>query len=145
MAKFDEFIDSQLPSILQPGEQPLYRAYVTRAPGLLWQMILAGGLLVFLMTKAYFAVVTNRRLILIRTKLGFFGPKAMNQGIEELPLASIEKVTTSGLLNNRSITFHKTDGQRDTVRIAPWFKFVDDQARFLNEMPQRVTTKQLGA
>lgn len=143
MAKFDGFIDSQLPTLLQPGEQPLYRAYVTRQPGLFWQLILGGGLFVFLMTKAYFAVVTNRRLILIRTKLGMFGPKAENLGIEEVPLASIEKVTTSGFLNNRSITFHKAGGQRDTIRIAPWFKFVDGQAAFLKEMPERVTTKQL--
>lgn len=143
MARFDDFIDSQLPSLLQAGERPLYRANVTRAPGLFWRMVLSGGLLVFLMTKACFAVVTDRRLILIRTRLGFFGPKAMNLGIEEVPLSSIAKVTTSGLLDNRSITFHKTDGQSDTVRVAPWFEFVDQQSAFSNEMPQRVTTKQL--
>lgn len=141
--KFDDYINQQLPSILQPGEQPLYRAYVTRMPGLIWQIILGGGLFTFLMTKAYFGVVTNRRVVLIRTKLGMFGPKMANEGTEEIPLTEIQKVTTSGLLNNRSITFHKTNGQKDTIRIAPWFKFVEGQKAFLNEMPERVTTRQL--
>ncbi len=145
MAKFDAFIDQQLQGILQPGEQPLYRAYVTRQPGLIWQILLMGGLFLFLMTKAYFAVLTNRRLILIRTSLGLFGPGQVNNGVEEIPVANINNVTTSGFLNNRSITFHKTDGSKDTIRIMPWFKQVDGQAAFLNEMPQRVSTKQLPA
>jgi hypothetical protein len=143
MAKFDPFIDQQLQGILQPGEQPLYRAYVTRQPGLFWQFILAGGLLLFLMTKAYFAVLTNRRLILIRTKLGLFGPGQANNGVEEIPIQAIQNVTTSGILNNRSITFHKADGTKDTVRIMPWFKQVDGQRAFLDEMPARVSSKQL--
>jgi hypothetical protein len=141
--KYDDFINQQLPSILQPGEQPLYRAYVTRMPGLFWQIILGGGLFTFLMTKAYFGVVTNRRVVLIRTKLGMFGPGLANTGVEEIPIQQIEKVTTSGLLNNRSITFHKTGGEKDTIRIAPWFKFVEGQKAFLEEMPQRVSNRQL--
>jgi hypothetical protein len=141
--KFDDYIDQQLPLILQPGEQPLYRAYVTRMPGLFWQIVLGGGLFVFLMTKAYFGVVTNRRVVLIRTKLGMFGPKMANEGTEEIALHDIERVTTSGFMNNRSITFHKVGGVQDTIRIAPWFKFVEGQKAFLNEMPERVNTKQL--
>jgi hypothetical protein len=143
--KFDTYIDEQLRTILQPGEQPLYRAYVTKQPGLFWQLILLGGLLLFLMTKAYFAVLTNRRLILIRTSMGLFGPGMANNGLEEIPLHQVERVTTSGFLNNRSITFHKAGGERETVRIAPWFKFVEGQKAFLEEMPERVNTKQLPA
>jgi hypothetical protein len=62
--------------MLQPGEHVIHAAYMRRQPGLLMQLFLVGGLLLFLMTKAYFVVLTNRRLILIRTKMSFWSGEA---------------------------------------------------------------------
>lgn len=137
--KSDAFIDEQLRGLLEPGEAPLYRAFVTRQPGLLWQL-LSLGVFLFLMTKAYFVVLTDRRLILIRTPLGLFGPGHANQGVESIPRAQIAHVTTSGVLNNRSITFHLVEGPRSTLRISPWFKTVSGQRAFLEDMPEHLNT-----
>src|SRR5262245_62471076 len=101
---------SQVGPMLGQGEQVLFMSTMRRQPGLLMQILLIGGVLLFLMTKVYFVALTNRRMILIRTKTGFWSltgtPKHMNLGIEEWDARSIVKVTTSGFANNRSMTFH---------------------------------------
>ena len=137
MTERDTFIQQQLPALLQPGEQVLNTAAVVKQPGLLWQLLLFGGLLLFLMTKAYYAVATDRRVILIRTKMGMWGPKMVNLGTEIIDNAQISKVTTSGFANNRSITFHTQSGA-NTVRIAPWSKIVTGQKEFLEQVPDRL-------
>ncbi len=145
MTAQDQYLQSQLPQILQPGEQVLHVAYMRRQPGLMMQLLLVGGLLLFLMTKAYFAVLTNRRLILVRTKMGFWtgGPKLMNLGVEEYDARGIQNVTVSGFANNRSMTFHMADGTKQTLRISPWFKQIGGTKAFFEGVPQLVTSGQL--
>ncbi|MFO0755269.1 MAG: hypothetical protein U0359_02185 [Byssovorax sp.] len=145
MSKQDDYLQSQLPQILQPGEQVLFAAYMRRQPGLLMQLLLVGGLLLFMLTKAYFAVLTNRRLILIRTKMSFWtgGPKEMNLGIEQYDAAQIQKVTVSGFANNRSMTFHMADGSKQTLRISPWFKQISGTKAFFEQVPNLVSSGQL--
>lgn len=145
MTPQDRYLQSQLPLILQPGEQVLHAAYMRRQPGLLMQLLLVGGLLLFLMTKAYFAVLTNRRLILVRTKMSFWsgGPKPLNLGIEEYDVRAIQKVTVSGFANNRSMTFHLADGTKQTLRISPWFKQISGTKAFFEAFPQLVASGQL--
>ncbi|MEO6576822.1 MAG: hypothetical protein ABIP89_23445 [Polyangiaceae bacterium] len=145
MTPQDQYLQSQLPQILQPGEQVIHAAYMRRQPGLLVQMLLVGGLFLFLITKAYFVVLTNRRLILIRTKMSFFsgGPKSMNLGIEEYDARGIQNVTVSGFANNRSMTFHMADNTKQTLRISPWFKQISGTKAFFEGVPQMVTSGQL--
>ena len=145
MSKQDDYLQSQLQQILQPGEQVLHAAYMRRQPGLLMQILLVGGLLLFLMTKAYFAVLTNRRLILIRTKMSFWtgGPKEMNLGMEQYDARAIQKVTVSGFANNRSMTFHMADGPAQTLRISPWFKQISGTKAFFEQVPNLVSSGQL--
>lgn len=145
MTKPDEYLQSQVMPMLQPGEQVLQTAYMRRQPGLLMQILLVGGLLLFLMTKAYFAVLTNRRLILIRTKMGFWtgGPKLMNLGVEEHDVRNMQKCTTSGFANNRSMTFHMANGPQVTLRISPWFKQVSGTKAFLDQVPNLINSGQL--
>lgn len=131
--------------MLMPGEQVLHTAYMAKQPGLFWQIMCLGGLLVFLLTKAYYVALTNRRLILIRTKMGFFRPKMANVGVEQFDMAQIAKCTTSGLLNNRSMTFVFQNGARQTLRIAPWAKFVSGNKAFLEQVPQLISSPQLMA
>lgn len=145
MAKQDDYLQSQLPQILQPGERVLHVAYMLRQPGLLMQILLVGGLLLFLITKAYFAVLTDRRLILIRTKMGFWsgGPQCLNLGIEEYDVRQIQKVTVSGLLANRSMTFHMANGPAQTLRIQPMFVRLIGTKEFFEQVPQLVASGQL--
>lgn len=145
MTAQDQYLQSQLAQILQPGEQVLHVAYMRRQPGLLVQMLLVGGLLLMLMTTPYYAVLTNRRLILIKTKMGFFsgGPKPVNLGIEEYDARGIQKVTVSGFLNNRSMTFHMADGKKQTLRISPWFKQISGTKLFFDQVPLMVSSGQL--
>lgn len=128
-----------------PGEQVLHSAYMAKQPGLFWQIMCLGGLLTFLLTKAYYAVLTNRRLILIRTKQGFIRPKMVNVGVEQFDVAQIAKCTTSGLLNNRSMTFVFQNGTRHTLRIAPWVKYVSGNKAFFEQVPQLIGSPQLMA
>jgi hypothetical protein len=134
----DEYLQSQIMPLLQPGEQVLASAYMRRQPGLVMQMLFVGGLLLFLITKAYFVVVTNRRLILIQTKMGFWGggPKQMNLGVEQHDVRSVREVTTSGIANNKSMTWHLHQGGAMTLRISPWGKKIIGTAQFLEQVPQ---------
>ena len=143
----DEYLQTQLQTILQPGEQVLQTAYMRRQPGLLMQMLLIGGLLLYLMTKAYFAVLTNRRLLFIRTKMGFWkgGPQQQNLGIEEYDVRNLRQVTTSGIANNKSMTFHMHQGPAQTLRISPWFTSVKGTKQFLEQVPQIINSGQLAS
>ena len=145
MNENDQYLVSQVNPMLQPGEQVLHFAYMRRQPGLLMQLLLVGGLLLFLMTKVYFAVLTNRRLILIRTKPTFWsgGPQHLNLGVEQFDAGQIREVTTSGFANNRSMTFHMTNGSKETLRISPWFKQITGTAAFFEQVPGLVGSGQL--
>jgi hypothetical protein len=144
MNPLDQYLQSQVGPMLQPGEQVLHTAHMRRQPGLFWQIFLIGGLLLMLMTKVYFAVLTNRRLILVRTKGGFWSgaPKPMNLGIEEYDVRSFKSVKTSGFANNRSMTF-VNDGGSMALRISPWSKAVTGTAAFLEQVPNLINSGQL--
>lgn len=141
----DQYLQSQIMPMLQPGEQVLHTAYMRRQPGLLVQMLFVGGLLLFLITSAYFVVLTNRRVILIRTKMSFWsgGPKLMNLGVDQWDIRSLRGCTSSGFANNRSMTFQFQDGRKDTLRISPWFKKIQGTAMFLEHVPGLLNSGQL--
>jgi hypothetical protein len=109
------------------------------------QLLLVGGLLLFVLTKAYFAVLTNRRLIFTRTKMSFWtgGPQLMNLGVEEYDARGIKNVTVSGFANNRSMTFQMADGSKQTLRISPWGKQIAGTKAFLENVPQLITSGEL--
>lgn len=139
MTERDQFIRNEVTPMLQSDEKILFTAYMVKQPGLIWQLLLVGGLLLFLMTKAYYVAITNRRIIMIRTKQGMFKPAMVNVETETIDLSTISKVTTSGFANNRSMTFHQTDGKKRTLRIAPWSKLVTGQKDFLEKVPQQLS------
>jgi hypothetical protein len=144
MTPLDQYIQSQVGPMLQPGEQMLRFSTMRRQPGLLMQILLVGGLLLMLMTKVYFVVLTNRRLILIRTKGSFWTgtPKPLNLGVEQYDVSTFKKVTTSGIANNRSMVFH-TDTTKMKLRISPWFKSVSGTKDFFEQVPQLINSGQL--
>ena len=138
MTERDQYVESQVASLLQPGEQVRNMAFVIKAPGIMLQILLmmvCGWILIFFMTKHYYAVLTDRRVIFIQTGMGFLSPKMENRGVHEIALSQVQKVTTSGIANNRSFTFHLGAGE-DTYRIAPWSKAMSGQGRWLDEIAQ---------
>jgi hypothetical protein len=141
----DEYLHSQIMPLLQPGEQVLQSAYMRRQPGLAMQMLVVGGLLLFLITKAYFVVLTNRRIILIRTKMSFWsgGPKQMNLEVEQWDIRNVRGATTSGIANNKSMTFQMVQGPAQTLRISPWGKKIAGTAQFLEQVPNILNSGQL--
>ena len=139
----EEFLHSQIGPMLQPGEQIVHTAYMRRQPGLLMQIFLVGGLLLWMMTKAYYVVLTNRRLILIRAKMNWKGlPTQQNLGVEQFDVRNLKNVTTSGWANNRSMTFYFHQGPPQTLRISPWGNKLGSQA-FLDLVPGLVQSGQL--
>jgi hypothetical protein len=140
----DQYIHSQVGPTLEPGERILHWSTMRRQPGLWLQILLIGGLLLALMTKVYLVALTNRRLILIRTKAGFFSgtPKPMSLGIEQYDVRTIKNVSTGGFANNRSMTF-ETDSGKITLRISPWFKSVSGTKAFFEEVPALINSGQL--
>ena len=138
----DEYLQTQLQSILQPGEQVLHTAYMRRQPGLLVQMFFF--LIAFLLTKAYFAVLTNRRLIFIRTKMGAWtGVQNTNLGVEQYDVRALTKCDVGGIANNKSMTFHFSNGPAQTLRISPWFKSVKGTGAFHDQVPALINSGQL--
>lgn len=126
--------------MLAPGEPIRNMAYVLRAPGMLMQIIyiMVCFWLLFFQTKHYYAALTDRRVILIKTKSGFFRPKIVNEGIEQIDLSNVATVTFGGFANNRSITFHGKSGTEETVRIGPMGKICAGQGRFMEDCEQTV-------
>jgi hypothetical protein len=135
--------------MLGPGEQVLHMSTMRRQPGLLMQMLLVGGLFLFVMTKFYFVVLTNRRMILIRSKVGLFSfsgaPQHMNMGVEEWDARNIQKVTVSGFANNRSMTFWMANGPKQTLRISPWMKAITGTKAFFEQVPLMINSGQLAS
>jgi hypothetical protein len=141
----DEYLQSQIIPLLQPDERVLHSAYMRRQPGLLMQIFFVGGLLLFLITKAYFVVLTNRRMILIRTKMSFWtgGPAQSNLGAEQWDIRNLKGCTTSGFANNKSMTFVMHQGRSQTLRISPWGKKIQGTREFFERVPLVINSGQL--
>jgi hypothetical protein len=146
MSKQDDYLQSQLQQILQPGEQVHARRVHAPSAGLLMQILLVGGLLLFMMTKAYFAVLTNRRLIFIRTKMSFWtgGPKEMNIGVEQYDARRHQERHRERLAQQPLDDLpHGGRPSKQTLRISPWFKQISGTKAFFEQVPTLVTSGQL--
>ena len=140
MTERDTYIQSQVQGLLAPGEQIKNMAHVLRAPGMLMQIIYAlvcFWLLLF-QIKHYYAALTDWRVILIKTKSGFFRPQMANEGIEQIDLSTVAQVSFGGFANNRSITFAKKDGTEETIRIGPMSRICAGQGRFMEDCKSSV-------
>jgi len=133
--------------MLQPGEQIRSIAYILRAPGIAMQilLIMVCFWLYFFQVKHYYAALTDRRLILIKTSSGFFRPAIKNAGVEEIPLAGAVNVSTGGFANNKSFTIHRADGSEETFRIGPMGTLCEAQGRFMDDVAATVQALPAGA
>jgi hypothetical protein len=73
LAKFSEDnLRNAVQPHLQPGEQVQYVAYGVKQPNILLLVLLLGGILGALLTRHYVIALTERRLIVVQVKGGFF-------------------------------------------------------------------------
>ena len=134
MNKRDEFLKSEMARLLQPGEQVLHTATAFTGPVLLASLF--GVLGQVLLIKHYFAVLTNRRLLLIRSSMGMFGLKPLNRGVIEFPFDSLAAVRVGGVFNQRKLTLEGRDGSRVTVRLNSMVRQVSGQKEFCAQAPE---------
>ena len=138
----DEFLNDEFDKIKQPGEQILGTGLGWFGPGIWAQVLLLGGLAAFLLMKFHYAILTNRRLILIRTQSGLLKIKKENHGVESLPAAGLAEVELRGKLNQRRILLKGHDGATRVFRMNTIAPQVSGQKQFpqlaVNELNQQI-------
>jgi hypothetical protein len=78
--KADQWLEAELGKLLGPGERVMHQAYtLDHDPSQV------GG-------SAYWAALTTDRLVLIKARVGAFGPLLENQGVTPIPRAAIRAV-----------------------------------------------------
>lgn len=132
MSARDEFLKKEAARMLQPGESVLNTATVFTGP-LFWSSLL-GVFGQLLMLTHYFAVLTNRRLILIQTGMSFTGVKSENRGVTEIPIAELSQVELGGMMNQKSLTLRRKDGTSTVIRFNSMVRQVEGQKAFCAEI-----------
>ncbi len=121
--KADYFVAGQVAPQLRAGEVIQHQAYVfDREPGGGWRYALA---------RADFAVLTNQRILLMRTRVGAFGVLRENRGFETTEREWISNVT----VDDRSIVLTFTNGSERTLWVLET-RGLSNQAAFLRDVPR---------
>ena len=121
LTETDRFIQEQAREHMAADEPISYWAYlVTYKKGLKAAL-----------SKGYFAVVTDRQLVLIQTRVGAFKPLLENKGVEVFPHDDIESIGHEGKAFTIAIA------GRDPMKfmVAPKNKHVSGQASFFANLP----------
>jgi hypothetical protein len=131
MTKVDQFIHSELKPRLQADE-------TITTTGFLFNKSLGLAALVGPLALAgsgyFFAALTPRRLFLIKTKMGFFSLKVINEGVVEIPYADINSIERGGTLNQKRITISLKDGATLKYRLNTIARFTSGQKEFIDTL-----------
>jgi len=134
-SKYETYARNEITPRLVPGEQIIHTAFLFNksliAAVLVGPLALAGS-------GYFFALATERRLFLIKTKMGLFALKAENHGLTELPYEMIAKIEPGGMLNQKTIAFHTVDGGKLPMKLNTIAKFMSGQKTFIDSMPRYV-------
>ena len=148
MTRHDEFLYSEIRPILQPGEYLLHYGLLRRQPPLLLIVLfnLTLRFLTPMLTTYFYAVLTNRRLILLLTwptssllrAIGLSDrvePQLRNRAVEQHELSQIQRATASWL------ELRTSRGRRRLF----WThcKTLSSDTRFRFDLPQLVASGQL--
>lgn len=120
--KTDRWLAEEASKLLESGETVEQQAYGsdTADPGL------DGG------TKGLYVVLTNRRLIVIESRIGAFGPLRENLAVRRIERDEIERVDA----DERHLSFVLKDGQVFEF-YAQWReRHLSNQRRFLADVPR---------
>ena len=136
MTKYEDFVRHELQGRLAPGEPIVHMAFLFNKS--LTGMVLLGALGSALDSRGsgYFLVAaTDRRLFLIKTKMGLLTLKRENMGVIELPYQDITNIEPGGALNQRTVKFTMRDGSNLSYRLNTMAKFTAGQKTFLASLP----------
>ena len=132
----DRFIVEQLRPVLQPGESVLSCAYL--AP-----VIDGGKVAVFVQAAtrmAAFAALTDRRLLLVQTRIGAFKPLLENHGVQSLDRAAIK-----GVFVGATLMVELVDGSILEYRNNAAANDVSSQTEFFRVLPSALGTSTAAA
>jgi hypothetical protein len=132
--KTDRWLADEAKKLLEPGEAVQHQAYGADRD-------LSTGTVAAMRANAYYALLTNRRLLFIRARIGAFGPLRENRGVDAFPRETIETVQA----DERHLRFVFKDGNfRDFF--AEWSeRKLSNQKRFLRDVPRLVGHPQAAA
>ncbi len=136
MAKHDEYVKAEMAKILRPGETVAGTAVGWSGPGVWAQALLLGPLFSWLVMKFFYAVLTDQRLVLMRTKMGFFGLKKSVTGTESLERGDIAGIDHRGGMNQRRLVVRLRSGSTRVLRFNTIAKFVSGQKEFCPKAEQ---------
>lgn len=145
MSAHDAFLDQELEGMLEPGEQVVCKGFLVEMPNLLLQALLLGGLLAHLMTKFYYGAATDRRLILIRTKPGFFSHKPNKVETQEIRYDQVASLKTGAFLNQKKLVFGFKDGGSRTIKLNTLARQIEGQKQFFEQVPPVIQQRLLPA
>ena len=136
MSKRDDFLKAEVAKVLRPGETVTNTATVFTGNLLFASLFGVFGQL--LMLTHHFAALTNQRLILIQTGMGFSGVKTENRGVTSHEFADLEDVTPGGMMNQKSITLKKRDGTSTKISFNTMVRQVEGQKAFAAEVVPKI-------
>jgi hypothetical protein len=128
--KGDLFVANQATALLAPGERVQHQAYALDRQ-------LTGSIVSAGTAKAYFAILTDRRLILIRTRVGAFAPLLENRGVEEISRDEIVGASVDDSL----ITISLRDGTWRSLWIPVSERHFSSQRAFRRDVPRLLDTQ----
>jgi hypothetical protein len=119
----DRFVDEQVRPLLEVGEAVQHQAYCMNG--------VPQGDLGDSKLGALYAVLTDRRLVFITTRVGAFGPLLENKGTEV-----IERRNVAGFsVDDRAIQLGLADGTTRLLWVSPTRK-LSNQRAFLRDVPR---------
>jgi hypothetical protein len=132
----DTFLKQQLDEVLHPGEAVLHTG--TAFTGPLFLASLGGVIGQLMMLTHYYIAVTNQRVILIKTGMGFSGVKCENRGIEAINIGDLKEVRTGGMANQKKLTLVTKDGTETVMRLNSMVRQVSGQKELVTAAPARL-------
>jgi hypothetical protein len=124
LTRTDRFVDEQVRPLLVSGEQIQHQAYGTDRE--------LRGAVASATAKAFFAVLTDRRLLFVQTRVGAFSVLRENRGVESRWRSDIVGVDDDG---DGKLVFRFADGGARPFHVART-RGLSNQTAFLDDVPR---------
>jgi len=125
-SKADRFVLAEMKKTLEPSEELRQQAYaLNRRP--------TRGIVSAALTKAYFVGLTDRRLIVIETRVGAFSPILEKLRIRDIAREDVVRVRR----DDEDLCFEMRDGSTLELWIDPSERHMSNQQAFLRGLPER--------
>jgi rhomboid protease GluP len=128
MTRADSFIEEQSRALLDADERVEDTAYLVTH--------LDGGIASALSAHAYFAILTHRRLLLIKTRVGAFRPLLENHGVESIDRSALVGARVTPWYEGGAFELWLSDGRTLSFQADRSAKHVSGQPAFLKTMSE---------